>query len=518
MRLDRPVEKQLITACRTPLDDHFDGVRAMPKRLSAQEFIDRSNAVHGYEYDYSKAVYRNSTSKVTISCKAHGDFDQVAGTHLKGHKCPRCAGKAPLSSEQWIVRAMAVHKNKYDYGRCIYVGPKCRVVVTCKDHGDFEQRAENHARGDGCPACSGNVKMTTDQFITKAEEVHGARYDYSAVIYEKNSKKVKIGCSKHGFFMQSPARHLYGQGCAHCAGRGSVSTEEFVRRAKDVHGDLYTYEKSEYINNSAPVCITCRTHGDFYQSPSNHVNGKTGCPECFGKHRHSKETWVALAVAVHGDKYGYSEVEYLNAKTKVKIRCGEHGYFFQTPNNHLASQGCQKCAGNIPISRDQWIDRAKEVHGDKYDYSEVAYSTSKTKVKVICKKHGPFYQEAGAHSRGYGCPKCIWDRDQPASVYLMKMKGLVKVGVSICPEVRLAQLNRRNPHSARLIKTWDMPNFPSAQQAEFAVHRALSEYSAGLSGFDGATEWFSVSPEHAAHVIKEIISRGARQLSLYLSA
>jgi len=486
----------------------------MPRPLTSREFFDRAKAAHGDEYDYSQSIYRNSTSKILIKCRVHGLFGQVAGTHLRGHKCPKCSGKAVLSSEQWIDRARRVHENRYSYERCVYVGRKCRVVITCREHGDFDQIAENHSRGDGCPACSGNVRLTTEQFIRKAKEVHGDKYDYKDLAYESRSKKVKIACPDHGVFFQKPGAHLYGQGCAHCAGRGVISTADFIRHAKEVHGEKYGYEKSEYVNGSTPTCITCEMHGDFYSSPSNHIHGKTGCPDCSGKKKHTKAKWVSLARAIHGDKYDYSEVEYVNAKTKVKIKCPEHGYFLQTPNNHLVPQGCQLCAGNFCLTRIQWIEKAKARHGERYDYSEVKYRRNKGKVKIICKDHGLFEQEAGAHSRGYGCPKCFWSRDQPASIYLMKMDSFVKVGVSIKPESRLAQLNRRGKHKAKLLKTWQMPSFPQAQQAEFAAHLALASYSAGLTGFDGATEWFKVAPAQAASVIQQIVSQDPRQLSL----
>lgn len=299
----------------------------MPSKLSTQEFIDHARSVHGDRYGYSKSEYSGSSKKITIVCSSHGEFEQIAGTHLKGHHCPKCSGKALLNNDEWIARSRAKHSSKYTYEKCRYTGRGCRVVITCRDHGDFEQKAENHARGDGCSACSGNRKSTTERFVAKAQSVHGARYDYSSTSYVNNHEKVEIRCPDHGAFTQTPASHLSGQGCAHCAGRGSVSTEQFVSRARQVHGDRYSYLKTNYANNSDLVCITCSEHGDFYQSPSNHVQGRTGCPRCFGKHRYSKDEWIALAAAVHGDKYDYSEVEYLNAKTRVKIGCGVHGYF-----------------------------------------------------------------------------------------------------------------------------------------------------------------------------------------------
>ena len=110
--------------------------------------------------------------------------------------------------------------------------------------------------------------------------------------------------------------------------------------------------------------------------------------------------FIAKAKAVHGDKYDYSKVNYVNSFTKVTIICPKHGEFEQTPNLHLKSQGCPNCYGNKKMTIEEFIKRAKEVHGDKYDYSKVKYVNALTKVTIICPIHGEFEQTPAKHLLG----------------------------------------------------------------------------------------------------------------------
>ena len=120
------------------------------------------------------------------------------------------------------------------------------------------------------------------------------------------------------------------------------SNDEFIREAQLIHHNRYDYSKLEYVNNKTKVCIICPDHGEFWQIPSDHLNGK-GCPQCAGNLRYNKDTFVEKAKIIHNDSYDYSKVEYVNAHTKICIICPEHGEFWQTPNNHLNGNGCPLC-------------------------------------------------------------------------------------------------------------------------------------------------------------------------------
>ena len=181
---------------------------------------------------------------------------------------------------------------------------------------------------------------------------------------------------------------------------------EFINESKQIHGNKYDYSKTQYINTNTKVCIICPIHGEFWQAPRHHLNGN-GCPYCAGKIRLTTEEFIRRAKEVHGDKYDYSKVEYVNARIKVCIICPEHGEFRQTASEHLRGQGCPKCAQEKHNSTtEEFIRKAKEVHGDKYDYSKVEYVNAYTKVRIICPIHGDFEQNAHSHLNGRGCPKC----------------------------------------------------------------------------------------------------------------
>lgn len=200
-------------------------------------------------------------------------------------------------------------------------------------------------------------------------------------------------------------------------------TEEFIEKAKTIHGDRYDYSNVEYINNRVEVCIICSIHGEFWQKPVKHLLGH-GCHECAKINRRlntkkNTQQFIEKAREVHGDKYDYSKVEYKRKDIKVCIICHEkdefgeeHGEFWQAPSNHIHDKsGCRKCnigklGANLQLTTEEFIKRAREVHGDRYDYSKVQYVNAKTKVCIICPRHGEFWQIPGSHLRERGCPKC----------------------------------------------------------------------------------------------------------------
>jgi hypothetical protein len=178
-------------------------------------------------------------------------------------------------------------------------------------------------------------------FITKAKKVHGDKYDYSQAEYTKPHVKVKIICKEHGVFLQTPSAHLRGQQCRFCS-YGSMTTKQFIEKAKKVHGDKYDYSQTKYANLNKKVSITCKEHGSFNMISSNHLKGG-GCPFCGRRKKLTTESFTEKAQKVHGDKYDYSQVEYTNNVSKVKIICKEHGAFEQIASNHLTGHGCPAC-------------------------------------------------------------------------------------------------------------------------------------------------------------------------------
>ena len=269
------------------------------------------------------------------------------------------------------------------------------------------------------------MRKNNNGFISDARCVHGDKYDYSKVEYINANTKVCIICPEHGEFWQTPHSHLNGRGCPLCAKEHSTNykntKEFFIDRATKKHNGKYDYSKVEYVNSTTPVCIICPEHGEFWQTPHNHLNS-TGCKKCkSNKHlgvKDSLESFIEKAHKIHGDKYDYSKVEYVNSTTPVCIICPEHGEFWQTPSNHtnkIHPKGCNKCnrlkhSNDEKISKEEFIERARKIHGDKYDYSKVEYVNFHTKICIICPEHGEFWQTPSHHLRNEGCPICNFSK------------------------------------------------------------------------------------------------------------
>ena len=198
-----------------------------------------------------------------------------------------------------------------------------------------------------------------------------------------------------------------------------LTQEEFIQKVKEVHGDRYDYSKVEYINYSTKICIICHekdefgeVHGEFWVTPGNFLKNRY-CPKCSKREKLTKDNFIKRARFIHGDKYDYSQVEVHGVDSKVTIICPIHGPFEQTPYKHIQrQQGCPVC-GNLQkgisqrLPLDVFIERARLVHGDKYDYSKVKYTGIDDKVLIICPIHGEFWQTPYVHTAvGCGCPNC----------------------------------------------------------------------------------------------------------------
>jgi hypothetical protein len=199
-----------------------------------------------------------------------------------------------------------------------------------------------------------------------------------------------------------------------------LTTQEFVEKAVAKYGDRYDYSLVDYKNNHTKVIIECHDHGPFDQIPASHLRGN-GCPQCGGGVKSSVEEFIEKAKIVHSDFYDYSQVVYKKSNIKVIIGCFEHGSFEQIPGNHLHGQGCPYCGGGVKSSTHKFIDRVKVVHGGLYDYSRVDYKGNKTKVTIGCPEHGLFEQTPSDHLCGNGCPRCTHRVSKPSQIWLTSL-------------------------------------------------------------------------------------------------
>ena len=189
-----------------------------------------------------------------------------------------------------------------------------------------------------------------------------------------------------------------------------LTQEEFVKKANELHNDKYGYENTVYVRSADKIEVTCPTHGAFHVTANNHISlsNLCGCPQCYGNKKITALEFVSKASLIHENKYDYSKVSFTNSQKHVTITCPTHGDFDQTPTRHLAGRGCQKCGGTARQKTEELIKRAIEAHDGFYGYSKVGKGIRSTdNVIITCPIHGDFEQKLKLHiNREYGCPRC----------------------------------------------------------------------------------------------------------------
>jgi len=297
----------------------------------------------------------------------------------------------------------------------------------------------------------GMSKITTSQFIEKARRKHSNFYDYSKSVYTGSLSKLTITCPEHGDFEQLASDHAnVGKGCPQCgrskATPARLTKEQFLNKARAVHGHTYDYDKLIYVGSKKPVIITCPQHGDFEQLAGSHLRGR-GCPKCHKGRTHSKykakskeqrkQEWLDCVRRKHEDLYDYSHVNYVNQTTPVDIICPKHGVFSQTPNNHKNCK-CPKCAQESRKSMreksiDEWVSDFKRVHEDRYRYENLPPDLHcKDFLEVTCPIHGKFTQQVYVHAGGFGCPRCSNKVSRPESELVNFIKTILPENEVVC--------------------------------------------------------------------------------------
>ena len=339
-------------------------------------------------------------------------------------------GSPRLTTEEWIERAKAVHGDLYDYSESVYVNQKVKVKIIDPEYGEFWMLPENHVRHKQNHPIRGKKnqrywnKRSFEQIHQLLTERLGDGYDLSDLKYDNKSKKVTLRCKEHGVF----SRHfgdilVSGKACAVCSAENRaprIKDDEWWARIKAAHGDRYDYSETKLGLSQDKIKVICKVHGPFMQSLVNHAARGCECPKCAkeesaDKRRYSQAQAIAEIEAATGGKYDLSLAVYKGANIPMKVICPEHGEFMST-FRHMVSRGtgCQacgreRCGDARRLTTEVFIQKARKVHGDKYDYSEVEYVSMLDHVKVICPKHGPWMQRPANHMSGHGCDKCRQD-------------------------------------------------------------------------------------------------------------
>lgn len=323
---------------------------------------------------------------------------------------------------EFIEKANKVHNNKYSYSDDNeYINKYSVMKIICPKHGEFEKNARDHLYSKtGCNECSKEASrkkkgMSQEEFMKKLKTQRPDLYktlDYSETIYTTRRTKIKIICKNHEPFFQLPNNHLKGKGCPKCVDKKhseslTMSQEDYLKKVKAVHEKLkhdYDYSNTKYKNMRSSINVICKKHGEFEQNAGDHSRGY-GCPDCSNSKQLTQEEVIERTKKIHKGKYTYDNFKFKSVDKKSIITCPKHGNFPQKVQNHLSGNGCPKCAGQNKTT-EELIAEFKEIHGDKYNYSEVKYTKSNKKVDIICKKHNIFKQTPDSHLKGQGCPKC----------------------------------------------------------------------------------------------------------------
>lgn len=284
------------------------------------------------------------------------------------------------NTEDFINEVENKWPNSFDFSKTNYINCRTNLILICKEHGEFECNPLHIKRKFICPKCNEKYNLSPYKFkyslqdwINKFKYIHGDKYDYSLINNENyKENKVPIICKEHGIFYQIKSDHARGRGCKKC-------------NATSHHGS-----KKNLLNNYVPSHILIER--DYCR-------------------KLTKEIFLERAKEKFNNRFDYSEINYVNRLTPIKIICNKHGEFNVTPKQHLNSCGCPGCckenrSKSRTLSKEKWLEECIKIHGNKYDYSKVNYKTGNDYVEIICPKHGSFFQKASNHRYGCGCQKC----------------------------------------------------------------------------------------------------------------
>lgn len=363
--------------------------------IDTEEFVKRVIKKYGNTYNYDKIKYINSQTPIIIGCKKHGDFKIPAYRFMYGDGCPDCSNErrrlcnhTRKTTESFINEIKEIFGNRINYNEIVYINANTPVIITDNKLGIRYKITPTKLMTRGLLK---KVKLSKEDFIKKAKDIHSDKYDYSKVDYVNANTKVCIICPEHGEFWQTPHSHLHGYGCIKCGyiKRASNLTKDkinFINEANIIHGNFFNYDNFNYVNYYTKSLITCPIHGDFLQSPAKHLIGH-GCPICNESHL---EREVRLFLENKNIKFtqefkpdwlkngkGVQRIDFLINGTKYLIECQGIQHFIK-PNFKYS------------VNSDEIIelDKRKNKLATKNGYI-ILYYTTKDNIKY--KDTNPIY-------------------------------------------------------------------------------------------------------------------------------
>lgn len=249
--------------------------------ISHDEYMDKVINKYGNSYNYDKLKYISTKRNIIVGCKIHGDFEIRADRFLSNNGCKQCTGFFKKDTEYFIKKSKDVHGDRYDYTKSNYINSATKLTITCKIHGDFEQRPSHHYKGNNCPECGklSTIKTqskTNEDYLAECIAIHGNRYDYSKTLYTTCRNKVIITCKIHGDFSQRPKHHSTGSNCPKCIDIG-YTRSDFIKastnKGRDGTGDLYILEFKNDVEHFYKIGISV----DFQHRLNVHKSNSYDC-------------------------------------------------------------------------------------------------------------------------------------------------------------------------------------------------------------------------------------------------
>jgi superfamily II DNA or RNA helicase len=300
------------------------------------------------DYDYSEVDYISTNKKIILIDKEYNSKHEIIPKILLNGT--RCTITNCLSPRDYAIKQFRmIHGDKYDYSKFNYINSKSKSIIICPIHGEFLQEHSSHRQGVGCEKCGrlktlNSLTFEQENVINKIKQIHGDKYDYSKVAYNKSTGKVIIIDKEYNTEHLIAPNKIFTKK-TECTIQNAVNPSDyFIKRAVLIHGNKFDYSKLSYVDNKKDIIIICPEHGKFNTKPSLHLNKNGGCNKCSNNQVKTKEELIKLFSEKHGNKYDYSLLKNINKSNDlIDIICHKHGIFQQRLTSHISGRGCYIC-------------------------------------------------------------------------------------------------------------------------------------------------------------------------------
>ena len=421
----------------------------MSRKLTTEEFIERIEKKYPNKFDFSKVEYKSIDTKIIIfdrqlekqfevlprqllKAKNYGnllkkiDKDYKIPIDFLNKLTPKEEAIRKQKENNLIEKLKNIYGDRFDYSQVIYKNIKTPIILICNlCKSKIISYPRQLLKGKAHCSCSNKKNWTKSEFIQYLKINYDFEFDesfefkdmYSLIeIWDKDHQERLYKRKPIEFLTFVPERLkniLDKEKAKEIREESKLSPQEiFIEKAKLIYKDQYDYSKVKYISSDIPVEIICPKHGSFLVTPHKFLRNElfSICPKCAEEIKLQKlwDSYLERFKEKYGNKYDYSESIFLGSKVPIKIRCTVHNeIFYQLPYRHLRSEGCKKCNFQSELTRETFIEKAKVLYGNFYDYSKVVFINSLTPVEVVCPIHGSFWVTPRAHlNHLQKCNKC----------------------------------------------------------------------------------------------------------------